>query len=221
MRTRSVALRSLFAAVPVGLLLAGTVVWQSTSAAFTANTDNTGNTWQAGSVTLADSDGSSALFDSAANGALRPGSNRSTCIRVDYTGDLTADIRLYVTTPPSGAVALDNYLMMSVERGRDVAAGTTVNPDCSTGFASNTTPTFLYNTASATTGTADQTKTLAALKTAAPDYAHGHPVATAPATSIAPNTSLTFRIGYWVLDDNAAQSKRSTASFTWEARNVP
>jgi hypothetical protein len=216
-RTRSVALRSLLAVVPVGLLLAGSLVWQSTAAAFTATTDNTGNTWQAGSVTLTDSDAGSALFDSAANGALRPGSNRSRCIRVDYTGDLTADIRLSVTTPTAGAVTLDNYLMMSVERGRDVAAGTVVNPDCSTGFTSNTTPTFLYNTASATTGTADQTKTLGALKTAAPDYANG----LRAGTSVAGGTSLTFRIGYWVLDDNAAQSKRSTATFTWEARNVP
>lgn len=216
MRTRPAALRSLLAAVPVGLLLAGALVWQSTSAAFTATTDNTGNTWQAGTVVLTDSDGGTALFDSTADGALRPGSTRSRCIRVDYTGDLTADIRLYVTTPMSGAATLDPYLVMSVERGLNVTAATTVAPDCSAGFTTTTTPTFLYNTALASAGSADQTKTLSALKTAAPDYAGGLQVG----SPVAAGTSLTFRITYSVRDDNNAQNKRSTASFTWEARNV-
>ncbi|WP_164704511.1 hypothetical protein [Blastococcus litoris] len=217
MRTRSAALRSLLPAVPVGLLLAGALVWQSTAAAFTATTDNAGNTWQAGSVAISDSDGASALFDSTSDGALQPGSTGSRCIRVDYTGDLTADIRLYVTTPTAGAVTLDPYLVMSVEQGQDVPAGTTVAPDCTAGFTPTSTPTFLVNTASADLGSADQTKTLAALKTASPDYARGLPVGSA----VSGGTSLTFRITYSVVDDNDAQSTRSTATFTWEARNVP
>lgn len=216
MRTRSAALRSLPAAVPVGLLLAGALVWQSTAAAFTATTDNAGNTWRAGSVVLSDSDGGSALFDSTSDGALQPGSTRSRCIRVDYTGDLAADIRLYVTTPTTGAVTLDPYLVMSVEQGQDVTAATTVAPDC-TGFTPTAPPTFRYNTATADLGSADQTKTLAALKTASPDYARGLPVGSA----VPGGTSLTFRVTYSVVDDNDAQNTRSTATFTWEARNVP
>jgi len=215
-RTTSAALRPLAAAVPVGLLLAGVFVWQSTSAAFTATTDNPGNSWRAGTVVLTDSAGGTALFDSTADGALHPGSTRSRCIRVDYTGDLTADIRLSVTTPVSGAVTLDPYLVLSVERGQDVTAATAVAPDCSTGFRSASSPTFLFNTASAGSGSADHAKTLAALKTAAPDYASGLPVG----GPVAGGTSMTFRIAYSVLDDNAAQDTRSTASFTWEARNV-
>jgi hypothetical protein len=215
-RTRSAALRSVLAAVPVGLLLAGALVWQSTAAAFTATTDNSGNTWQAGSVALSDSDGGSALFDSTADGALQPGSTRSRCIRVDYTGDLPADIRLYVTTPVSGAVTLDPYLVMSVERGQDVAPATTVAADCSAGFTATSTPTFLWNTKSASDPTSDQTRTMGALKAADHDYASGLLVGSA----IPRNTSLTFRITYAVADDNNAQNTQSMATFTWEAQNT-
>ncbi len=218
MHTRSATLRLLLAvAVPVGLLISTALVWQSTAAAFTATTDNSGNTWRAGSVVLSDSDGGSALFDSTADGALQPGSTRSRCIRVDYTGSLAADIRLYVTTPTAGATALDQYLVMSVEQGQDVTAATSVAADCSTGFTATSTPTWLFNTALASSGSADQTKTLAALKTGSPDFARGLPVGSAVPTG----TSLTFRITYSVLDDNNAQNTRSTATFTWEAQNAP
>lgn len=216
MRTTSPALRSLLAAVPVGLLFAGALVWQSTAAAFTASTDNAGNTWRAGTVALTDSAGGSALFDSTTDGALQPGSTGSRCIRVDYTGDLPADIRLYVTTPTAGAITLDPYLVMSVEQGQDVTAATAVDPDC-TGFTPTASPTFRFNTTSAHLGSADQTKTLAALKTASPDYARGLPVG----SSVPGGTSLTFRITYSVVDDNNAQNTRSTTTFSWEAQSTP
>jgi hypothetical protein len=215
-RTRSNAPRTLLAiAIPVGLVLSAAVVWQSTAAAFTASTDDNGNTWQTGSVVLADSDGGSALFDTTRDGALTPGSTRSGCIRVDYTGSLPADIHLYVTTPAAGATTLDPYLVTSVERGQDVTAATTVAADCSSGFTPTTTPTFLFNTATASAGGADQTATLSALKSSARDYASGLAVGTA----IPQNTSLTFRITYSVKDDNNAQNTQSKATFTWEAQN--
>lgn len=137
-------------AVPVGLVASLALTWGSTHAAFSASTGNVGNSWQTGSVVLADSDSGSALFttDSAVSpndSALKPGSTRSRCIRIDYTGSLAADIRMYVGTPASGATALDPYLVMSVERGADVTSTTTVPADC-TGFTANATPTFLYNT---------------------------------------------------------------------------
>jgi hypothetical protein len=40
-----------------------------------------------------------------------------------------------------------------------------------------------------------------------------------PAT--APNTYMTLRISYSLKDDNLAQNKQSSATFTWEARNTP
>jgi hypothetical protein len=57
-------------AVPVGLVLSLAVTWGSTYAAFSASTGNGGNSWQAGSVVLTDSDSGSALFTT--DGAVSP-----------------------------------------------------------------------------------------------------------------------------------------------------
>lgn len=206
----------LVAAVAVGLVFSAAVVWQSTAAAFTASTDNPGNSWQTGSVVLADNDGAAALFEGPLDSDLRPLSTRSRCIRVDYTGSLPASIRLYVTTPASGAVTLDPYLVMSIEQGQDVPSGTTVAPDCTGGFTSTSAPTFVYNTAVASDPASDQTRTMTTLKAAAHDYSTGLSVGTA----VVQGTSLTFKITYSVLDDNRAQNARSTAGFVWEARNA-
>jgi hypothetical protein len=210
-------------AVPVGLVLSLAVTWGSTYAAFSASTGNGGNSWQAGSVVLTDSDSGSALFTtdgavSSNDSTLRPCSTRSRCIRLDYTGSLPADIRMYVATPTSGANALDPFLVMSVERGIDVGVDTTVAADCSAGFTSTATPTFLYNTAQAGTPSADASKTLSDLKATRADYQSGLRMSPDP---IASNTYLTLRITYVLKDDNLAQSKQSSATFTWEARNTP
>jgi hypothetical protein len=202
----------LAAAVPVGLVLSAAVVWQSTSAAFSATTDNAGNQWKAGSVVLTNSS-TSALFTTAGDGALEPGSSRSACIRVDYAGDLPATVKLYVTTPAGGSATLDPYLVMSVEQGLDVDSTTPVAADCSA-FPSTSTPTFVYNTATAS-GTADQSKTMSDLKTNVGTYANGVQVG----TDVAQGTSLTFKVTYWVKDVNAAQGTRSDATFSWQAQN--
>ena len=211
MRTlQSTALRTvLAAAVPVGLVLSAAVVWQSTSAAFTATTDNVGNSWQTGSVVLTDSDSNAALFNSTNDSALKPGSTRSRCMRVDYTGSLPADIRFYVTPAATVATSLDPYLVMSVEVGQDVTAATPVAPDCSTGFASQSTPQWVYNSLGA-----DASKTMADLKTHS-GWATGLPVR----TLVPQGSSLTFRITYTVKDDNGAQNGQSTAVFVWETQN--
>jgi hypothetical protein len=197
----------LAAAVPVGVVVSATVVWQSTSAAFTASTDNAGNSWQSGTVVLTDSDNGSALFTSGSDGPLKPGDSASRCIQVDYTGDLDADIQLYVTTPASttdGTPApvvksLDPYLVMTVEQGADVTDGSTLDPDCA-GFVPQ---------ADVFPGASMQE-----LKTHG-DYEHGLSVGTA----VPQGTHLTFKITYLVEDDNAAQDAQSKATFVWEARN--
>jgi hypothetical protein len=212
---QSTALRTaVAAAVPVGLVLSAAVVWQSTSAAFTATTENPGNSWQAGSVVLDDSARDVALFDPTNDGAIKPEVPRSRCLRVDYTGSLPADIRLSVTTP-AGAVTttLDPYLVMSVEQGRNVTATTPVDVGCSD-FPSAATPTFVYNTTSAGDASAVQSKTMSDLKTHA-TYATGLPVGTA----VPKDTSLTFRITYQVKNENPAQGTSTKATFTWEAQS--
>ncbi len=206
-------------AVPAGLVMSLAVTWGSTHAAFTASTDNVGNSWQTGSVVLADSDSEAALFSTALDSALKPGSTGSRCIRLDYTGSLPADIHMYVGTPPAdagtpnaGATTLDPYLVMSVEKGIDVDADTTVEADCSTGFTRTSTPTFLYNTQQAD----DLSRTMAHLKTTHRDFDSGLVVS----EDTAKGTSLTLRITYVVMNDNRAQNTASSATFTWEARNT-
>lgn len=207
------ARRALLAAgVPIGLVASGALVWQSSYAAFSATTANAGNSWDTGRVVLADNDSGAALFNSTDDGT----STRSRCIRVDYTGDLTSDIKLYVTTPTSGATSMDPYLVMSVEKGANVTSATTVAADCSAGFTSTATPTFVYNTKQANDATADTTKTMGSLKTAHADYTTGVLVSGATVQ----NTYLTFKITYLVKDDNAAQNTQSSATFTWEAQSV-
>ena len=202
-------------AVPVGLVMSLAVTWGSTHAAFSASTDNVGNSWQTGSVVLTASDSEAALFSTTTDGALKPGSTRSRCIRIDYTGSLPADIRMYVGTPVGGATALDPYLAMSVERGTDVTSTTTVAADC-TGFTPTTAPTFLDGATHADAPTVETARTLAHLRAQHTDYTSG--VVVNPAT--APNTYLTLRVTYVLKDDNGAQNKQSSATFTWEARNT-
>jgi hypothetical protein len=200
----------------VGLVTSIALTWGSTHAAFTASTGNVGNSWQAGSVALDHSQRSSALFTTVDDGALGPGSSRSSCIRLDYTGSLPADIRMYVGTPSNGTDTLDPYLVMSVERGADVTSTTTVAADCTTGFEEATPRAFLYNSRQADDPMAEASKTLADLKDTHPDHRDGVVVSTATP----PDTYLTLRITYAVADDNEAQSKQSSATFTWEARNT-
>ncbi len=203
-------------AVPAGLVMSLAVTWGSTHAAFTASTDNVGNSWQTGSVVLADSDSEAALFSTTTDSALKPGSTRSRCIRLDYTGSLPADIHMYAGTPNAGATTLDPYLVMSVERGTDVTAATTVAADCTTGFTRTSTPTFLYNTQQADGSSADPSRTLAHLKATHRDHGSGLVVS----TGTVQNTYLTLRITYAVKNDNGAQNTQSSATFTWEARNT-
>jgi hypothetical protein len=214
-RRQSNALRTvLAAAVPVGLVLSA-VVWQSTSAAFTATTGNENNSWQAGTVSFYTTT-TTALFTAGTptipglDGLLKPGSTRTRCVQVDYTGNLSSDIRLYVTTPTAGASALDPYLEMTVEQGQNVTDLNTVKADC-TGFPVAS-PTVVYPRAA----DGGAPKTMQDLKTTNKDWTSGIPVG----NPVPKDTHLTFRVTYLVKEANEAQGTQSNATFTWEARNT-
>ena len=84
-------------------------MWQSSSSAFTASTSNTGNTFQAGSVSITDSDNGTTMF-SLTN--VAPGDTGSTCMAVSYTGSLTPTaIRMYFANAQesNGAVNSNTY----------------------------------------------------------------------------------------------------------------
>lgn len=187
--------RSLLA-VTAGIALSGALVWQSSYAAFTATTSNPGNSWTAGSIALADNDSGAALFTAS---GLVPGSTGSRCITVDYTGTVGAAVKLYATPVPAAPTDLAPYLELTVEEG---TGGT---PDC-TGFTPTST---LYGTVPGF----DPAKTLATFTTS--HSAHSNGVSTWTPTTA---ESRTFRIGYKLKDDNAAQGKRAEINFVWEAR---
>jgi hypothetical protein len=122
-RTGAVAVA---AAVVAGLLGSGAFVWQGTNAAFTSTTNNGANNWTAGAVTISDDDSGTALFNAT---GLVPGSTGSKCIKVSYTGNVAAAVKLYVASS-SGTLA--PYVDLVVEEG---TGGTFSN--C-TGFSGST-----------------------------------------------------------------------------------
>lgn len=103
-------------AAVMALLLVSVAVLRLSSAAFTGTTDNTGNNWAAGTVTLTDDDLGSALFN-ATN--LAPGDTGSNCIDVTYTGSVdTSAVKLYAALTDTDG--LGAHLDMVIERGAQV-----------------------------------------------------------------------------------------------------
>lgn len=99
------------AAIASSLLLLTVFTSARSQAAFTDSTDNAGNSWTAGSVTLTDDDSNTALFSYS---GWTPTDTASNCIVVTYSGDvLPAAIRLHAITTGG----LDDYLDFTVELG--------------------------------------------------------------------------------------------------------
>jgi hypothetical protein len=199
----------LAAAVPLGVLASGVLVWQASYAAFSATTTNPNNTFSAGTVTLTDNrQPSTVMFNPT---GLKPGSTGSACIKVTYNGSLAANVKMYVASADlttSSSTNLAQYLTIQILEGSGNAA------DCSdfTGTASNPgTPTNDYNP----TGSGDTTKTLSAFSSASGNFGTG-------VSSFGPTgsgQSKTYKITYWLQDNSAAAGMNSTAKFTWEAQN--
>ncbi len=113
---------------PTAVLVAGLLVWQGSSAAFTADTRNTGNNWQTGSVLLSDDDQGAAAF--RVNGLI-PGQTGSKCLVVTSESTVAGQVRTYVNN--LGAHGLENNITMSFAIGTGGSFA-----DC-TGFVPQTT----------------------------------------------------------------------------------
>lgn len=85
-------------------------------AAFTATTDNTGNSIESGTVAIHDNDASAALYV-VTNGG--PGSSTQRCIHVTYDGTLPSTVKLYRTGTLTNGTAFN----LMVERGSGVTGG--------------------------------------------------------------------------------------------------
>jgi hypothetical protein len=186
-------LRLMAAAVPVGVLLSGVLVWQSSHAAFTAQTANPSNSWSSGTVALADNDSDTALFSAT---GLKPGTYPARCIHVTYGGTLAADVKMYAA---SAQVTGDLRPHLTLTIDVETISGTPVFGTCST----------------AVTSTRIYSGTLADLPTTHGGWSNG--AGTWAATQ---GQTRQYRLAYTVADDNQAQGKTADAVFTWEAQNT-
>lgn len=183
-----------------GVAIVSTMVVRSSSAAFTGQTGNAGNTWDAGTVTLTDNDAGSAKF-SVAN--LRPTDAGNACIEVTYTGSLTpaASVKLYAAVTDSDGAGTDTGAAAQLSDDLDV----TVSIYGATETCATVTP------------TKSTVFTTAALGTMPASYATGVNSTWTPTGGA--NETRAFEIAYVLGSDTAndAQGDGTAADFTWEA----
>jgi hypothetical protein len=190
--------RRIFVTIAVLALMAGVAVF-TTSAAFTATTSNPGNSIEAGSVAIGDSDAGTGQLYNALN--QKPGAGNgpaAACIRVTYSGSLASAVKLYRSAVSNGAA-----FRLTVERGSGLTAPAS-NMNC-TGFSA---------TSTAFDNTLDQFPTT---------YAAGVDGKAAGA-AWSSGQSVDYRFTVYPVDDttpNAHTSAIDTGahSFTWEAQN--
>ncbi|MDF9717044.1 hypothetical protein INN71_12680 [Nocardioides sp. ChNu-153] len=102
------------AATPVAVLLAGALVWQSSHAAFSGTTRNSGNSWSTGAVSLTDDDAGSARFQ-AEN--MTPGDTETKCIKVTATTNVSGLVKGYALNAVTSAQGLENYIKIGMTSG--------------------------------------------------------------------------------------------------------
>lgn len=102
------------AATPVAVLVAAALVWQSSYAAFTGTTRNSGNNWSTGSVALSDDDAGSALFQVT---GMVPNDTDSRCITVTANASVPGVVKGYSVNPVLSSTGLQDHIKMSVEHG--------------------------------------------------------------------------------------------------------
>jgi hypothetical protein len=188
-RTGAVAVA---AAVVAGLLGSGAFVWQGTNAAFTSTTSNGANNWTAGAVTIGDDDSSTALFNAS---GLVPSSTGYKCIKVTYSGNVTAAVKLYVASS-SGTLA--GYVDLVVEEG---TGGGNVGD---------------FSGCGAFSGTTIYTGTLANMASTKTAFGSG-------VGSFAPTAATQFKVFKFTYTLNAStpdnqQSATAAATFQWESQ---
>jgi hypothetical protein len=183
------------AAAVLGTLLSVSAVWMNSYAAFTAQTDNPGNQWAAGTVTLSDNDSGAALFNAT---GIVPGHSLEKCITVTYSGTVPSTVRLYEDTQTAfeHTNGLGDALTVKIEEG-----SLTTADDCTSFTPDDPAP------AAAFTGTA---KTFADTKTG---HANGYGL-WAPAGAATKTYRITSALGDV---DNSYQGGTVKLGFRWEA----
>lgn len=194
----SVRSKLLVSAAVVGLLAAAVAAVVHSS--FTSTARNTGNTFEAGSIALADDDAEQVLFDLH---GLKPGTPIAPkCLTVSFasTGSLTSAVRLYGAT--TGALADD--LDVTLTRG-SFPDGKPAGNAC-TGFAADSADHAGKGAGVLFAGTLD----------AYPDsWAAG---IADPRTTWHAGDAASYRIDVALADTDEAQGATATHAFAFEAR---
>jgi len=187
--------KTLLTLLAVGSL--GAIAGLGTFSAFSATTTNAGNNISSGTVKIDQHTGATTLYVGTNKG---PGQTVQGCVRVTYSGSLTASaVKLYASSGISNGV---NY-NLKVERGSGLT--TLDNTMSCAGFSSSSTP---------FDNTLDQLPT---------SYAAGVD-GKASAATWAQNDSIDYRFTITVVDDPTPNAHTTTNTsgnhtFTWEARS--
>lgn len=189
----------LAALVVTGVIAAITVGF--TAAAFVSNSSNPGDSFSTGTVAITDNDAGGFML---ALSSARPGDSDTSCIRVTYSGSLDSTVRLYATV--SGG--LDAYLQLTVTRGTDSSPAF----DSCTNFTADSTDYIGSGAGVIYSGLLSA-------------YPATYGAGIVDPTSGAPETWTTseahsYKFVISLNNNPAAQGRSSTATFTWEARNL-
>jgi hypothetical protein len=182
----------------VAVLVAGAGL--ATWAAFSSAASNSGNSFAAGSVSIADNDSGGAVL-SLAN--ARPGDSDTGCIVVTYTGSLPSTVRLYGQT---GGTGLDAYLNLKITRGSIASPSFR---SC-TGFTADSTDYIGSGAGVVYNGT---------LQGFADTYAAGLQDAPGSPATWVQNETHAYKLDLTLQNNSAAAGKSATQDFVWEAQN--
>lgn len=177
----------------------GAIAGAGVFALFTSQTENTANAVTAGTVAISDNDAGSSMYTLP---NAKPSDTKVSCIRVNYSGTLDADVKLYIGDTIG---ALGPYVNLKIESGTQPSP---TFPTC-TGFVADSTA--IYD------------GTLSAFATAHSSYTNG--LVDNPgivATKWAPSDAVVYRITA-TLDPATPDAQQAGITnahkFTWAAKN--
>ncbi len=101
-------------ATPIAIVAAAALIWQSSHAAFSGTTRNSGNNWATGSVALTDDDAGSARFQVA---NMVPGQTDTKCIKVTANATVPGTVKGYAVNPVLSAQGLQDHVKVSIDYG--------------------------------------------------------------------------------------------------------
>jgi predicted ribosomally synthesized peptide with SipW-like signal peptide len=196
-KSERIGSRLALTALVLGVL--GTIAGVGTWSAFSATTDNTANSFTAGTVAVGDDDSGSAML---ALSNAKPGDSDAACIVVNYTGSLPASVKLYGST---GGTGLAQYLDLTVTRGTKSSGFDSCgdfNPD-GTDYIGAGAGVIYSGTLQGYPG----------------GYGGGIDDAPGAVGTWTTGESHSYKFVVTVQNDGAAQGLTASQVFTWEARN--